>query len=77
MKRILKLGGGRWLAGLLLVPLIGFGHHSQFGRYHTDTISELEGEITRVQWRNPHVVFWLSVTAADGQATVWEIETTA
>ncbi len=77
MKLISKPGRGRWLAGLLLVPLIGFGHHSQFGRYYTDTISELEGEITRVQWRNPHVVFWLSVTGDDGQAVVWEIETTA
>ncbi len=77
MKRLLVLGRGRWLFGLLLIPLIGFGHHSQFGRYETDTISELEGEITRVQWRNPHVVFWLNVTEEDGQAAVWEIETTA
>ena len=62
MKQILRPGTGRWLFGLLLLPLIGFGHHSQFGRYDTDRISELEGEITRVQWRNPHVIFWLNVT---------------
>ena len=53
--------------GLLLIPSFGFGHHSQYGRYDTDKISELEGEITRVQWRNPHVVFWLRVTEDDGQ----------
>ncbi len=63
--------------GLLLIPSFGFGHHSQYGRYDTDTISELEGEITRVQWRNPHVVFWLRVTEDDGQEVDWEIETTA
>ncbi len=77
MKQILRLGRGRWLFGLLLLPLSGFGHHSQFGRYDTDRISELEGEITRVEWRNPHVIFWLNVTGDDGQEIVWRIETTA
>jgi hypothetical protein len=77
MKLIFKVLRGGWLVALMLVPLSVTAHHSQFGRYDTDTISELEGEITRVQWRNPHVIFWLSVTAPDGQAVTWEIETTA
>lgn len=77
MNPTLRFGTERWLAGLLLFPAIGFGHHSQFGRYITDTLIELEGEITRVQWRNPHVLFTLSVTENDGQAVIWQIETTA
>ncbi len=77
LKKVLLGSGAPCLIGLLLFPLLSFGHHSQFGRYETDTISELEGEITRVQWRNPHVVFWLSVPGEDGEATEWAIETTA
>ena len=77
MKKTLKLGTGRWLFGLLLVPLIGFGHHSQAGRYQTETLLEYEGQITRIQWRNPHVILWLNVTENDGQEVLWEIEARA
>ncbi len=34
---------------------------------------ELEGEITRVLWRNPHVRFTISARDASGQETLWEI----
>ncbi len=77
MKLILKLGEARWLFGLLLFPLIGFGHHSQFGRYDTEAIKEYEGEITRIQWRNPHVILWLNVTENNGQEVEWQIEARA
>ena len=72
-----SVGTERWLVGLAFLPLIAFPHHSQYGRYDTDTLSELSGEITRVQWRNPHVVFGLRVTGDDGREVDWDIETTA
>ena len=77
MKLVLKLGTERWLFGLLLFPLISFGHHSQAGRYQTETLLEYEGEIARIQWRNPHVILWLNVTDNDGQEVLWEIEARA
>jgi hypothetical protein len=59
---------------LVLVALPGpiAAHHSFFGRFDTQRLVELEGEVTGVLWRNPHVYFDLR---ADG--TLWEIETSS
>lgn len=40
----------------------------------TQTV-EIEGEITRVQWRHPHVRYWIQADAEYGGA-LWEMETT-
>jgi len=55
---------------LVVLPVTGSGHHSILGVYSRDSVSEIEGELTSVSWRNPHVLF--SVTADDGE--IWEIE---
>jgi hypothetical protein len=47
-------------------------HHSFFGRFDTQRLVELEGEVTDVLWRNPHAYFSVR---ADG--VVWEIETSS
>jgi hypothetical protein len=47
-------------------------HHSFFGRFDTQRLVELEGEVTDVLWRNPHAYFSVR---ADG--AVWEIETSS
>ncbi len=47
-------------------------HHSFFGRFDTQRLVELDGEVTKVLWRNPHVYFDMRVDGA-----VWEIETSS
>jgi hypothetical protein len=61
-------------ASVLAIALPGAAaaHHSFFGRFDTQRLVELEGEVTEVLWRNPHAYFSLR---ADG--TVWEIETSS
>lgn len=61
-------------ASVLMIALPGAAaaHHSFFGRFDTQRLVELEGEVTEVLWRNPHAYFSLR---ADG--TVWEIETSS
>ena len=54
----------------LVLPVAGSAHHSIVGIYSRDSVSEIEGELTNVSWRNPHVVF--SIIADDGE--IWEIE---
>ena len=51
-----------------------FGHHSFGGVYDTETIVELDAQITRVFWQNPHVRF--SVTSVDqsGAEVEWDVE---
>lgn len=58
----------------LALPLSAVAHHSFFGRFDTDDVMFLEGEVTRVQWRNPHAHFLVTVTADDGTVTEWDLE---
>ena len=64
--------------GLLLSLFVSFGvlaHHSRTTFFDMSQTVELEGEITRVQWRNPHVRYWIQTDPEYGGA-VWELETT-
>jgi hypothetical protein len=54
------------------LPAAAAAHHSFFGRFDTQRLVELEGEVTDVLWRNPHAYF---TVRADGVA--WEIETSS
>ena len=54
------------------MPAAATAHHSFFGRFDTQTLVELTGEVTEVLWRNPHAYFSVR---ADG--VVWEIETSS
>lgn len=51
-----------------------FAHHSARVIYDMDQVIELEGEITRVMWRNPHLLFSLSAMGEDGEAEAWQVE---
>lgn len=42
-------------------------HHSFAVTFEAKTVSELQGEVMSVAWRNPHVRFTLRATGADGQ----------
>jgi hypothetical protein len=61
---------------LLVTAVVASGaaaaHHSFFGRFDTLTLTELEGEVTEVLWRNPHAYFTVRV---DG--VTWDIETSS
>ena len=48
-------------------------HHSPFLFFDPSTTIEIEGELTSVQWRNPHVMF--EVETADG--VPWVVEANA
>ena len=60
---------------LLLAPVGAVAHHSRATFFDMDQIVELEGVITRVQWRHPHVRYWIQADPAYGGAE-WEMETT-
>jgi hypothetical protein len=48
-------------------------HHSFAAQYDRDKPITLKGSVTRIEWMNPHVYFYLDV--ADGAATAhWAIE---
>ncbi len=49
-----------------------FGHHSANVTYDVTSVVEVQGEITEISWRNPHVRF--KVRAADAPNDIWDIE---
>jgi hypothetical protein len=61
------------LATFLLLPAITSAHHSVGTLFDRSKSIEIQGELTRVFWRNPHVRFW--VTDLNGKS--WELETNA
>ncbi|MBH97049.1 MAG: hypothetical protein CMM56_01210 [Rhodospirillaceae bacterium] len=56
---------------IFLTPLSGVSHHAFSGIFDMSNLIELEGQITRLLWRNPHVKF----TMLDTNDQLWEIET--
>ena len=65
------------VCGLFLLPIVVFSHHSVAGTFDTNQIIEVEGKITSLLWRNPHVRFSMTVTDANGEAMEWEMEMTS
>ena len=54
--------------------LCASAHHAATGRYDPALEGLVEGEITDIFWRNPHVRLLLDSTGEDGQEEEWEIE---
>lgn len=59
----------------LLVGLApdGFSHHS-ISPFDQQKFEEIEGVITRLGWRNPHLTADIRVTSPDGTTEMWQIE---
>jgi hypothetical protein len=53
-------------------------HHSFSAEFTDDQIATIEGEVTRIWWRNPHVRYEVTVTDEEsGESVVWELQTNA
>jgi hypothetical protein len=62
------------LMGLITLPFVATGHHSVAAFYDRSLTAEVEGTVTSVSWRNPHIGFTLSVESETGEQQEWEIE---
>lgn len=50
-------------------------HHAFGPIYDRSEMTEFEGEVTRVSWRNPHISFTVAGVDQSGEPVSWEIET--
>ena len=48
-------------------------HHST-GLFDGTTIATVEGQVTRVEWRSPHIYVFVQSIDADGQSVDWRFE---
>jgi hypothetical protein len=67
-----------WVALLIAVasPALD-AHHSFAAEYDRNKPVTLQGTITRLEWQNPHVYFYIDVTGPDGKVENWAIEAAA
>ncbi len=63
MKAIIRLLTSAVGIGLLILPVAVFSHHST--SEYEQSITEIEGVVTNVFWKNPHVIF--HIATADGE----------
>lgn len=71
----------RFKAGFIAIFLLslssaGFvqAHHSFPAQYDINQPATVKGMVTKVDWRNPHVYFFMDVTNEDGTTAEWSFE---
>ena len=62
-------------AGILLASAMSSSaHHTVTGFFDTSRFVTLQGTLTRVDWRAPHVILRLETQRADGSLIEWNVE---
>jgi hypothetical protein len=58
----------------MLIALPVAAHHAQAPFFDLNTEVEIEGVVTRFDFRNPHPIMYLDVTNAAGVVEPWQIQ---
>ena len=59
------------LAGLAL-PV--FAHHGFQAEFDGNKLVYVTGTLTKLEWENPHIYFYVDAKDADGKVTSWQFE---
>ena len=70
MKHYVAMG----LVGLVVAAAPVLAHHSFAAEYDATKPFKLTGAVTKVDWQNPHVYFYIDVEDANGKVTSWAME---
>ena len=70
----MKISLRYFLSMAMLVAYPASAHHSSAGRYDSSGLMEVEGDVSSVSWRSPHVVYRLEVAGDSGEPVNWMIE---
>ena len=68
---------GLLLFGSIATALPVFAHHSFQAEYDGSKFVYVTGTLTKVDWANPHIHFFVNAKAADGTTALWNFEGSA
>ncbi len=60
-----------FVIGLLASGSRSAAHHAETAEYDVGNPVKVTGTISRVEWQNPHVWFYVDVKDATGKVTTW------
>jgi hypothetical protein len=61
-------------AAVLSCGVVLGAHHSFSSEYDGTKTFKINGVVSKVEWTNPHVRFYVDVTEQDGKVTTWNME---
>ena len=61
-------------AVLMVLGMPALAHHSFAAEYDGDKFTTFKGVVTKVDWQNPHMHFYVDVTTDKGQVEQWKFE---
>jgi len=59
---------------ILLAAVPAVAHHSFAAEYDSNNLITLTGVISKVEWTNPHIYFYIDVKDESGKVATWSIE---
>jgi DNA/RNA endonuclease YhcR with UshA esterase domain len=60
-----------WVVVLAVMSIPVLAHHSAVAEYDLDKPVKVQGTVTKVEWSNPHIWFYVDVKNPDGSVTNW------
>ena len=74
MNSRLNLSATIIVSALVAAPLSVTAHHSMSEFEPRSVMLEVEGVVSKISWRNPHIMIELIHTSANGEEEVWKFE---
>ena len=66
-----RIGAALTVAGMLGAAAPVFAHHSFAAEYDADKPVKVQGVVTKIEWTNPHIWFYVNVTDENGRVAEW------
>jgi hypothetical protein len=66
--------GSLLAAGIVWTTAPALAHHSFAAEYDANAPLTVTGTVTKVEWQNPHIYFYVDVKGADGSVANWAVE---